>query len=335
MPEQINEMAELELLIKKHKDKLRSSVLAEVPYKRHLFPLYGIELGTLNKPAPTVIFVGGVHGVERIGCQVVLAFLSSLLERLEWDSHFQQLFDKVRVAFVPVVNPVGLHLNRRANGNGIDLMRNSGLDAQCRTTPLVGGHRISSLLPWYRGTNGQELETQVLCDFVNSLAKKSSFTISLDAHSGFGLQDHVWFPYAGKQTPFENIAHIYRLMTLFEHSYPYHAQYRIAPQCHFYTTHGDIWDYLAIQNGKHLFLPLTLEMGSWLWVKKNPRQLLSFSGLFNPQKKHRRHRILRRHTVLMEFLIQYAYSSENWLPHGSTKSLLKDAATRLWYPKKT
>ena len=25
------------------------------------------------------------------------------------------------------------------------------------------------------------------------------------------------------------------------------------------------------------FLPLTLEMGSWIWVKKNPRQLFSRS----------------------------------------------------------
>jgi hypothetical protein len=26
---------------------------------------------------------------------------------------------------------------------------------------------------------------------------------------------------------------------------------------------------------QNLFLPMTLELGSWLWIKKNPRQLFS------------------------------------------------------------
>ena len=48
------------------------------------------------------------------------------------------------------------------------------------------------------------------------------------------------------------------------------------------------------------FLPLTLEMGSWLWVKKNPRQLFSRHGIFNPLIEHRQQRVLRRHLALLD-----------------------------------
>ena len=70
-------------------------------------------------------------------------------------------------------------------------------------------------------------------------------------------------------------------------------------------THGDIWDYLYMQSlsqPQRTFLPLTLEMGSWLWVRKNPRQMLDFFGYFNPVIGHRHHRVLRQHLPLFEFL---------------------------------
>ena len=327
----IPELAQLTALIQRHQHKLRARMLGIAKAKSLQFPIYGIELGSQAESAPTVIFVGGVHGIERIGSQVIIAFLSSLLERLEWDSHFQQLFTQVRVAFLPLLNPIGFFNNTRANGQGIDLMRNAPLDAICHTTPLVGGHRISPLLPWYRGKHELAQESQILVDFVSSLVTRSSITLSLDAHSGFGLRDYLWFPYAGNIAPYRMLTQTYPLMQLFDHTYPYHAHYKMAPQSHFYTTHGDLWDYLSKQHKKHIFIPLTLEMGSWLWVKKNPRQLFNFAGFFNPQKQHRHERILRRHTILMDFLIQAAYSSAHWLPQGQELAMQADAAKRLWY----
>ncbi|MCE0557681.1 MULTISPECIES: M14 family zinc carboxypeptidase [unclassified Motilimonas] len=327
----IPELAKLEQLIELHKHKLKAATLGFAYDKEQSFPIHGIELGSQSNTAPTVIFVGGVHGVERIGSQVVIAFLSSLLERLEWDLHFQQLFTQVRVAFLPLLNPVGFFNNTRSNGQGIDLMRNAPVDAICRTTPLVGGHRISHRLPWFRGKEGLAPESQILVDFVSDLIKRSSITLSLDAHSGFGLRDYLWFPFAGNIAPYPMLAQTYGLMNLFDNTYPYHAHYKVSPQSHFYTTHGDLWDYLSKQHKKARFIPLTLEMGSWLWVKKNPRQLFNFAGFFNPQKQHRQERILRRHTVLMDFLIQAAYSSTSWWPEGKELTLLNDAAKRLWY----
>ena len=40
-------------------------------------PVYAITLGTADPQAPAAGFFAGVHGLERIGAQVVLSFLST------------------------------------------------------------------------------------------------------------------------------------------------------------------------------------------------------------------------------------------------------------------
>ncbi|MFG7351679.1 M14 family metallopeptidase [Shewanella oncorhynchi] len=331
------ELDTLQQLIDTHHLKLDYQILADIPFRQEHFPLYSVELGGTDTPCPTVLFVGGVHGVERIGSQVILALLNSLLQRLVWDKHLQQMLTGLRLAFVPVVNPVGLFMGTRGNGNQVDLMRNAPIESREKVSFMVGGQRISSRLPWYRGIGGMELETAGLVAYVQQLLSRSTSLISLDAHSGFGLSDHIWFPYAHTRTAFENANYIFHLKQLFEQSYPHHGHYRLAPQSQFYRTHGDIWDYLYRQHqvadpsAQVPFLPLTLEMGSWAWIKKNPRQIFNFAGFFNPQKTHRHHRILRRHTVLMQFMMEaaYAQSLEQLTPERLAE--LTECARHYWY----
>ena len=83
----------------------------------------------------------------------VIAYLRSLVERLQWDDTVHRLLDSVRLVFMPIVNPGGMWLGARANPNGVDLMRNGPLSASERVAFLVGGHRISARMPWYRGGN--------------------------------------------------------------------------------------------------------------------------------------------------------------------------------------
>jgi hypothetical protein len=93
---------------------------------------------------------------------------------------------------------------------------------------------------------------------------------------------------------FPHLPEVHALKELFEQTYPTH-NYVIEPQSRQYLAHGDLWDHFypacAHADGggaERVFLPLTLEMGSWLWVKKNPRQLSSpGQGLFNPRPGHR------------------------------------------------
>ena len=97
-----------------------------------------------------------------------------------------------------------------------------------------------------------------------------------------------------------------------------HHIYSIEPQSFSYTTHGDLWDYLYDKfrdhdsQGKKLFIPWTLEMGSWRWVRKNPKQALSALGLFNPMVDHRFDRTMRRHKSLLDLLFS-ATRNTRWI----------------------
>jgi hypothetical protein len=78
-------------------------------------------------------------------------------------------------------------------------------------------------------------------------------------------------------------------------------------------------------------LPLTLEMGSWLWVKKNPGQLFSLHGLFNPIVEHRLHRVLRRHTAWLDFLMRAAAGHDKWMLDGPKRCRMQERGVKRWY----
>lgn len=339
------ELAALEKIIASAGPQLRTQQHGSVTYQQHSFPLYSLQLGSHDPAAPVIGFFGGVHGLERIGSQILIAFLHSLLQRLKWDRSLQYQLESLRMVFMPIINPIGMALSRRANGNGVDLMRNAPMDADGPAAFLVGGHRISRHLPWFRGLAGaaMESENQALCAVVQEQLLTSPLSIALDCHSGFGLRDRIWFPYAATRQPMPQLAEVYALQQLLNQCYPHHP-YVIEPQARQYCTHGDVWDYLlhtltpvpALQSANQspharIFLPLTLELGSWLWIKKNPRQFFSIAGFFNPLVAHRQRRVLRRHLPLLEFLIRATHDYRSWLPQSIQRMDCQHAAIEQWY----
>lgn len=331
------ELIELETILDQGQDWIRAEVVAEIPVAQRTLPIHVLEIGSDLPDAPVLGLFGGVHGIERIGCQVILSFLRTLVERLKWDPWIHEQLAQVRLVVMPMVNPGGMWHNSRCNPNGIDLMRNAPISAMDKVPFLIGGQRISRFLPWYRGKrNGKmEPEAEALCETVRKRLLTQSFSISLDCHSGFGAKDRLWIPYARTFKPIHDLDLAYQLKNLFFDSYPQHSFYLFEPQSQSYTTHGDLWDYLYDENQdyhKNTFLPLTLEMGSWLWVKKNPRQLFSFFSLFNPVLPHRHSRILRRHNTLIEFLMSACRAHRNWVDKDpdSRKKLTKEALA-YWY----
>src|SRR5579872_3550205 len=119
------EMSELESLIDGFGKRARVSKVAEVTHKDKTYPLYSLALGSTDPAAPTVGFFAGAHGLEKIGSEVVLSYMRTLLELLRWDKNFLDRLEHSRLVFMPLLNPVGIVNRTRSNGNGIDLMRNS------------------------------------------------------------------------------------------------------------------------------------------------------------------------------------------------------------------
>lgn len=311
------------------------------------FPLVSFHFGNKDPSSPVLIFVGGVHGLEKIGSQIILSFLRSWIRLLRWDQTLVKTLQDCRIIFYPIANPLGMYLNRRSNASGVDLMRNAPVDADDKVYPLVGGHRLSPRLPWYRGTgesnteDGMETEARVLVSFIRKHCFAAKQSLVLDVHSGFGWIDRVWFPFASSKKPFPKAAHVLALKQLLDRSYPHHV-YKIEPQNHSYMTHGDLWDFLYFEHQAQtrqepdgvgsIFLPLCLEMGSWPWIKKNPRQLFSSSGFFNPILPHRIKRAERRHFLLFNFLVKAIASGEAWALHDPKKlQFLSEQAKYLWY----
>ena len=311
----------------------REVCTATVPQGR--YPVHVITLGNPDPAVPAVGYFGGVHGLERIGAEVVIAYLQSLVMRLQWDSTLHRQLESVRMVFMPLVNPGGMHLGTRANPNGVDLMRNSPVTAQEPVPFLVGGQRWSARLPWYCGADSasMEAESAALCHVVQTELLNRRFSLALDCHSGFGVTDRLWFPYAHTRAPIAHLAEMHALKGIFNQSNSYH-RYTIEPQSRQYLAHGDLWDHLYLQaceQEDRIFLPLTLEMGSWLWVKKNPRQLFSRHGIFNPLIEHRQQRVLRQHQMLLDFLSRAACGYTRWLPTEQTRASQHAQALQDWY----
>ena len=329
------ELRELEQILELGRHHMESRIACEVVAGLNRFPVYQLTLGNPDPKLPSIGFFGGIHGLELIGTHVLLYFLRSLLSRLEWDKSLHLLLQDVRLVFMPLINPGGMWQLTRSNPQGVDLMRNAPIEAVESVPFLLGGHRISPYLPWYRGKAGAEMEIEniALCKLVHEELLSRSFSIAVDCHSGFGSRDRVWFPHAHTVEPISKLADILRMEELYQQSHP-NNRYLFEPQSLHYRTHGDVWDYLFLQaqqdRGK-TFLPLTLEMGSWLWVKKNPRQFFSRQGIFNPSVEHRLHRVLHSHADWFDFLIRATSSHDNWLAKGPSRLRLQERAVSRWY----
>lgn len=331
--------------------RARVRVEATVEKNGRKFPIISVVMGSEDPEAPTLGVFGGVHGLERIGSDVVTAWMQSLSETMEWDKSIRDRLKVSRLVFMPIVNPIGIFEMTRSNGNGIDLMRNSPVRADQPPAFLLGGQQLSNKLPWFSPPvyehGDMEIESRALCDLVEREMFRSKCALTVDVHSGFGSVDRFWFPWAKSKNPPPHLEEISALKRLFDRSHPHHF-YHIEPQAKSYTTHGDLWDWLYDQHmaaqptstkkknrKSHLYIPFTLELGSWLWLKKNPRQLFSSLGAFNPIQPHRLKRILRRHVTLFDFLHRAVMNSESWLELDEiTRAQLRRRATELWYSEK-
>jgi len=216
-----SELTELQSIIIDGAASLGVRVVCEVKAGEQSFPVYVVTLGNPDPAVPAVGFFGGFHGLERIGSEVVLVYLRSLLVRLRWDNVLHKELESVRLVFMPLVNPAGMWQGTRANFNGVDLMRNAPVESREGVPFMIGGQRLSARLPWYRGALGapMEAESQAVCRVVEEELLARRFSLAVDCHSGFGLHDRIWFPYAHTALPIEHLSEIHALKDVFDKTY--------------------------------------------------------------------------------------------------------------------
>ncbi len=284
------------------------------------YPIIGFSIGNQTDPVPTLGLFGGVHGLERVGTHVVITYLTSLFKQLSWDNELREALNHCKIVSIPLINPAGMAMHMRSNPNGVDLMRNAPTEESSKPTFLVSGQRYTNRLPWYRGEEGKpmEIESQALVDFCRDHFFNSPATITMDFHSGFGMKDRLWYPYAKSDEPFPNMKQVQNMVDILDETLPHHV-YKVEPQFDSYTISGDLWDYIYdlhyeenIAN-ENILVPWTLEMGSWIWVKKNPLQIFTSGGFFNPIKSHRYDRTMRRHMLLIDFLFRASRNYKSWM----------------------
>lgn len=331
------ELLALETLIEQGGAHLSARTACTVTVDGARLPVHVITLGNPDPAVPAIGLFGGVHGLERIGAEVVMASLRSVVMRLRWDATLHRQLESLRLVYMPLVNPGGLLRGTRANPNGVDLMRNSPVESAEAVPFMVGGQRLSAALPWYRGPRGVPMqpESAALCQVVEDELLSHRFSLSVDCHSGFGMRDRLWFPHAHTPRPIAHLPELHALCEIFDQTLLHH-RYVFEPQSQQYLTHGDLWDHLylrACEVPGRTLLPLTLEMGSWLWVKKNPRQLFSRHGVFNPLIAHRQQRVLRSHIVMLDFFMRAATSHARWCPEGSARDAHHQRGLARWYPR--
>jgi hypothetical protein len=315
----IAEYARWSLLQREHPRRLRLRTVTQVDTAGEPEPVYAFELceeeAAGRRDLPVFGLFAGVHGIEAIGVTIVLAFAAQLLERAAWNAGVVQLLRRLRIVGIPLVNPAGFVGGSRSNGRGVDLMRN-GPDESPDRVPLFGGHRLGPQLPFFRGWGTLEPEAQALCELVERELLPAPFALALDIHSGFGLRDSLWTPWAARRGLPPGWSRYRRLREVLDRSLLHH-RYRLEPQSTRYCAAGDLWDLLygrsLAAGGAGAFLPLTLEVGTWRWLAESPYLALRWWNYFNPSRPRRQRKALRRHLPLLHCLAEIAADHERAL----------------------
>jgi Zinc carboxypeptidase len=278
--------------------------------KGQRWPIYLLEVGkksAFKKHAP--LLVSGVHGLETIGIRIHLDILSRLIDTKGRHYSPDLIAGKFGLYSIPIMNPAGVAGVTRSNARGIDLNRNSGVEAE-GALPFFGGHKLTGALPYFRG-HTKERETRALFHFLHEefLRRRKKVHLALDIHSGYGSQNFFWWPYSfSKKVVFQEQAFL-KIAARLRSSHPL---YRIEPMALSYQTHGDLWDAALIefertqQNKKSLFLPFTLEVGTWQEIRKSPRRLFNREAIFNPPRESRKAYLKAHRALLWDFVHLYA-----------------------------
>lgn len=128
---------------------------------------------------PEFKYVSTIHGNEPLGTEICFYFIDMLLTEYGQNDRITNLVNSTAIWIVPLVNPDGLELGKRANANGIDLNRNF---------PLL----TDSSLDIFSGELLDAANRQPEVRHIMHWTVENSFVLSAGLHTGSLL---VCYPY--------------------------------------------------------------------------------------------------------------------------------------------
>ena len=128
---------------------------------------------------PEVKLVGGIHGEEAIGKEILLQFIKLLCEKYDKDPELTKLVDNTRIHILPSLNPDGYAMARtkRYGGHGIGHTNAHGVDLN-RNFPDQ----------FFPSSSPAQVETKAVEDWI----KSHPFVLSASLHAGSLV---VTYPY--------------------------------------------------------------------------------------------------------------------------------------------
>lgn len=115
--------AALESAAAGHTDLCRLYSLGQSEQGRDLWALLITDNPDIEEDEPEFRYVSTIHGDEPVGTELCLYLIARLLDDYGSDDAITRLVDDTEIWIVPLMNPDGLKLGRRANAFGHDLNR--------------------------------------------------------------------------------------------------------------------------------------------------------------------------------------------------------------------
>ena len=115
----------------------------------------------VSAATPEVLFLGGIHGDEKISVSAAMYLAKFLVENYHDDEYIRYLVDNREIYIMPCLNPYGLENGQRTDGDGEDINRDFSFDKSGIPYTSVGAravhelmreHLFISAVNWHSGT---------------------------------------------------------------------------------------------------------------------------------------------------------------------------------------
>jgi hypothetical protein len=231
-------------------------------------PIEAVRLSSSGTEVPKVLFVGGTHGLEKVGVAMVIRLLDELVEGYVTDQRITSMLRQGEAWLVPVLNPDGYAASKRKNARGVDLNRNFGVGFS------DGGAARWKFWPFYRGPSPySEPETRAIKDLTSNV----HFSIAVSFHSFGGL---INFPYGYTREPSED-DELFRAISEEMRKRQPNEKYAARQLSWLYRPSGCLEDALY-ENGRTL--AFLIEIMRWFPRFLRPDVLLNRVSWFNPKE---------------------------------------------------